>query len=166
MTVEVRENLPIECGDSCESTNWWWQFVRINQVMVAIREYHPIDGESSFESTSWWWRFIQGLLGKNEKKLAWSFNFTFRDIDDVFSLNNSKLGDSVDRIYPTDLEIKDTTYTDRSPSYFDLHLDIDSEGWLRTKLYDKRDNFNDMHILITPLVSSNLYSCLSTNWWW
>ena len=32
--------------------------------------------------------FIHGLLKKNEKKLARSFNFTFRYIDDVLSLNN------------------------------------------------------------------------------
>ena len=44
--------------------------------------------------------FIQELLKKNEKKLARSINFTFRYIDDVLSLNNSKLGDFVDRIYP------------------------------------------------------------------
>jgi hypothetical protein len=31
---------------------------------------------------------IQGLLKNNEKKLARSFNFTFRYIDDVLSLNN------------------------------------------------------------------------------
>jgi hypothetical protein len=33
--------------------------------------------------------FIQGLLNKNEKKLSRSFNFTFRYINYVFSLNNS-----------------------------------------------------------------------------
>ena len=32
--------------------------------------------------------------------------------------------------------------TDRSASYLNLHLKIDSEGRLRTKLYDKRDDFN------------------------
>ena len=58
--------------------------------------------------------FIQWLLKKNEKKLDQSFNFTFRYIDDVFSLNNSRFGDFVDRIYPIELEIKDTTNTDRS----------------------------------------------------
>jgi hypothetical protein len=56
--------------------------------------------------------FIDGLLKKNEKKLARSFNFTFRYIDDVLSLNNSRFGDFVDRIYPIELEIKDTTDTD------------------------------------------------------
>ena len=79
---------------------------------------------------------------KNEKKLHRFFNFTFRYIDDVLSLNNCKFGNFVDRIYPTELEIKDTTDTARAASYLDLHLDIDSERRLRMKLYDKRDDFN------------------------
>jgi hypothetical protein len=41
--------------------------------------------------------FIQELLKKNEKNLTQSFNFTFRYIDDVLSLNNSRFGDSFDR---------------------------------------------------------------------
>jgi hypothetical protein len=86
--------------------------------------------------------FIHGLLKKNEKKLARTFNFTFRYIDDVLSLNNSRFGGFVDRIYPIDLEIKDITYTDISAAYLDLHLEIDSEGRLRTKIYDKRDDLN------------------------
>ena len=60
--------------------------------------------------------FIQGILKKNGKKLARSLNFTFRYIDDILSLNNSMFGDFVDRIYPIDLEIKDTTDTDMSAS--------------------------------------------------
>jgi hypothetical protein len=48
--------------------------------------------------------FIQGLLKKNEMKLARSFSFTFRYIDDVLSLNNSRFGDVFHRIYPIKLE--------------------------------------------------------------
>ena len=81
--------------------------------------------------------FIQWLLKKSEKKLTRSFNFTFRYIDDVLSLNNSRFGDFVDRIYPIELEIKNTTDTDRSALYLDLRLEIDSERRLRTKIYDK-----------------------------
>jgi hypothetical protein len=66
--------------------------------------------------------FIQEPLKKNEKKLDRSFNFTFRYIDDALSLNNSRFGDFVDRIYPIELDIKDTTDTDRCASYLDLHL--------------------------------------------
>ena len=79
--------------------------------------------------------FIQGLLKNNEKKPARSFNFTFRHIDDVLSLNNSRFGDFIDRIYPIELETKDTTDTDK---YRDVHLEIDSEGRLKTKLYEKK----------------------------
>jgi hypothetical protein len=63
--------------------------------------------------------------------------------------------DFVDRIYPIELEIKDTTYTDISASYLDLHLEIDSEGWLRTKLYDKRDDFN-FPIVNFPFICCNI----------
>ena len=37
----------------------------------------------------------------------------FRYIDDVRSLNNSKFGDFVDRIYPIEFEINDTIDTAR-----------------------------------------------------
>ena len=95
--------------------------------------------------------FIQRLLKKNEKKLARSFIFTY----DIISLNNSRFGDFVDRIYPIELEIKDTTDTERSASYLDLHLGIDSERWLRNKLYDKRDDFNFL-IVNFPFICSNI----------
>ena len=81
--------------------------------------------------------------------------FTFRYIDDVLSLINSRFGDFVDRIYPIELQIKEITDTDRSASYLDLHLEIDREGWLRTKLYDKRDEFN-FPIVNFPFICSNI----------
>jgi hypothetical protein len=63
--------------------------------------------------------FIQRLLQKNQKKLARSINSTFRYIDDVLSLNNSRFDDFVNCIYPIQLEINDTTDTERSASYLD-----------------------------------------------
>ena len=57
--------------------------------------------------------------------------------------------------YPIELEIKDITDTDRSVSYIDTHLKIDSYGRLRTKLYDKRDDFN-FSIVKFPLICSNI----------
>ena len=78
-------------------------------------------------------------------------SFTFRYIDDVLSLNNSRYGDFVDRIYPIELEIKDTTDTDMSASYLDLHLAIDSEGRLRRNFTTKE------MISIFPLWTFHLY---------
>ena len=40
-------------------------------------------------------------------------------------------------------------------TYLDLHLEIDSEGQLRTKLYDTRDDFN-FTIVIIPFICSNI----------
>ena len=59
-----------------------------------------------------------------------------------------------------ELEIKDTTDTDRSASYLDLHLEIDSEGRLRTKLYDKRDDFK-LLIVNFPFICSNIPAALA-----
>jgi hypothetical protein len=61
----------------------------------------------------------------------------FRYIDYVISLNNSRFDDFVHRIYPIYLETKDITDTHRSVSFLDLHLEIDSDGRLRTKLSTK-----------------------------
>ena len=70
--------------------------------------------------------FFHGLLKKYEKKLARPFNFTFLYIDDVISLNISWFGDFVDRTYPIELEVKDTTDTARSVSFLDIHPEIDN----------------------------------------
>ena len=86
-----------------------------------------------------WGRLPTGASQEKRKEANRSFNFTFICIDDVLSLNNSRLGDFVDRIYPTELETKDTR--DRIASCLDLYIEIDTEGRLRTKLYDKRDDF-------------------------
>ena len=99
----------------------------------------------------------QELLKKNGKKLARSFNFTFRYIDDVLSLNNSKFCNFVDRIYPIDLEIKDTTDTDRSASYLDLHLEIDSEGvWFKKRTLRQKILFQFSHCELFLFICSNL----------
>ena len=84
--------------------------------------------------------FIQGLLKSGKKKLAQSFNLTYRYIDDVLSLNNSKFSDYLYFIYPSELEITDTTVSTKSTSYLDCRLEIDNSGKLSTKLYEKRDD--------------------------
>ena len=71
--------------------------------------------------------FKQGLLKKNEKKLVPSLNFSLHYTNDVISLYNYMFGDLFDRIYPIELVIKDTSYTDRPASCLDLHIEIDSD---------------------------------------
>ena len=97
------------------------------------------------------------LLSAGKKRLASQFNFTYRYIDDVLSINNPDFENYLGQMYPPELEIKDTTESNTSASYLDLLLSIGREGQLRTSLYDKRDDFN---FLITnfPFPRSNIPS--------
>ena len=109
--------------------------------------------------------FIQRLLKKNEKKLARSFNFTFRYMDDALLLNNSWFGDFVDRIYTIELKIKDTADAYRSASNFFFftfiffrhfqniyitNTDITQQHRQRHYLYI---HFQYKHEMLCPLVS-------------
>jgi hypothetical protein len=84
-----------------------------------------------------------------------SFNHTFRHIDDVLSINNNNFHNYVYFIYFDEREIKDTTESDKSASYLDILLNIDSNGRLTTSLYDKRDD-SDFAIVNFPFLCSNI----------
>ena len=99
--------------------------------------------------------FIQSLLSTGKKTLASQFNFTYRCIDDVLSINNPDFENYLGQMYPAELEIKDTTESNTSASYLDLLLSIGRDGQLRTSLYDKRDGFN-FHITNFQFLSSNI----------
>ena len=86
--------------------------------------------------------FIMQEKGRNE---SYSAPLMLRSIDNVFSFNNSTIGDNVDRIrddyvdriYPTELEIKNASNTTMSVSYLtvDLHIEIDSINvWFNTTM--------------------------------
>jgi hypothetical protein len=83
-----------------------------------------------------------------------AFSPTIRYIDDVLSIND-QFHSYVDSIYPSELEIKDTTESSTSASYLDVLLNIDAGGKLTTQLYDKRDDFN-FAIVNFPYTCSNI----------
>ena len=72
-------------------------------------------------------------------------------------INNQDFENYLGQMYPTEHEIKDTTESNTSASYLDLLLSIESDGQLRTSLYDQRDDFN-FHITNFPFLSSNIPS--------
>ena len=101
--------------------------------------------------------YIQSLLSTGRKQLASRFNFTYRYIDDVLSINNPEFENYLGQMYPVELEIKDTTESNTSASYLDLLLSIgrDAYGQLHTSIYDKRDDFN-FNITNFPFLCSNI----------
>ena len=76
--------------------------------------------------------FIKSLLSTDRKWLASQFNFTYRYIDDVLSINNPDFENYLGQMYPPELEIKDTTETNTSASYLDLLPSIGRDGQLHT----------------------------------
>ena len=99
--------------------------------------------------------FIQSLHSVGRKRLASQFNFTYKYIDDVLSINNLDFVNYLDQVYPPELEIKNTTESNTSAYYLDLLLSIGRDGQLCTSLYDKRDDFN-FHITNFSFLNSNI----------
>jgi hypothetical protein len=66
-----------------------------------------------------------------------AFNFTYRYIDDVLSINNSRFAEFLSLIYPSKLEAKETTDEASSASFLDVCLEFDDSGQLSTKIYDR-----------------------------
>ena len=112
----------------------WVQTVIFSSICSFIRIEH-----TSYKSFSW--------------KSKGSFHVPlYRSFP---SLNNYKFDDFVDRIYPIEHEIKDATDTDRCACYLDLHLEIDSDDWLRMQSYEKRDDVN-FPIVKFPFICSTI----------
>jgi hypothetical protein len=60
--------------------------------------------------------FLQWLLKNKDRKLDQTSNSSFRYIDYVLSQNNSRFSDYRHHIYLNELEVKDTTDTQKSTS--------------------------------------------------
>ena len=75
-----------------------------------------------------------------------AFNSTFRYLDDLLNIDNNFFDSIVYLIYPSELQSKKANVSDAKASFLDLHLSI-SDGFVETKIYDKRDDF-DFDIVI------------------
>ena len=98
---------------------------------------------------------LQNLVKDKKIHEARAFNFTYRYIDDVLSLNNPRFAEFLPLIYPPELEIKETTNTASSASFLDIYLEFNNIGQFSTKIYDKRDDFN-FKIINCPNMCSNM----------
>ena len=78
--------------------------------------------------------FVVFALDWKEKKIASQFNFTYRYIDYVLSINNPHFENYQGQMHPGELEIKDTTESNTFAYYLDLLLSIRRDGQLRTSV--------------------------------
>ena len=80
--------------------------------------------------------FLQKFV-KDKKMIheARAFNFTYRYVDDVLSINNSRFAEFLPLIYPPELEVKETTDTASSASFLALYLEFDESGQISIKRF-------------------------------
>ena len=57
------------------------------------------------------------------------------------NINNNFFDSMVNRIYPSELQLNKANVSDAEASFFNLHLSI-LDGFVKTKIYDKRDYFD------------------------
>ena len=84
--------------------------------------------------------FMLSLSEDNHSDVIEAFNSTSRYLDDLFNIDNNFFDSMVNHIYPSEL-VNKANMSDAEALFLDLHLSI-SDGFVKTKIYDKRDDFD------------------------
>ena len=94
--------------------------------------------------------FMLSLSEDNQNDVIEAFNSTSRYLDDLLNIDNNFFDSMVNRIYPSELQLNKANVSDTEASFLDLHLSI-SDGFVKTKIYNKRDDF-DFDIVNFPFL--------------
>ena len=77
----------------------------------------------------------------NQSGVIEAFNSTSRYLDDLLNIDNKFFDSMVNHINPSELQLNEANVSDAEASFLDLHLSI-SDGFVKIKIYEKRDDFN------------------------
>ena len=93
-----------------------------------------------------------------------AFKSTSRYLDDLLNIDNPYFEGMVNCIYPPELQLNKANTSDTEAPFLDLHLSI-SNGFVSSKIYDKRDDF-DFDIVNFPFLDGDVprstsYCCLA-----
>ena len=80
-------------------------------------------------------------LDDNQSDVIEAFNSTSRYLDDLLNIDNNFFDSMVNHIYSSELQLNQANISDTEASFLDLHLSL-SDGFVKTKSYDKRDEFD------------------------
>ena len=80
------------------------------------------------------------LSEDNQSDVIEAFNSTSRYLDDLLNIDNKFFDNMVNRIYPSEVQLNKANVSVTVTSFLDLHLSI-SDGFVKTRIYDKRDDF-------------------------
>ena len=98
--------------------------------------------------------FMKNLSSDNQADVIKAFNLTSRYLDDLLNIDNPYFEGMVNQIYPPELQLNKANTSDTEAPFLDLHLSI-SNGFVSSKIYDKRDDF-DFDIVDCPFLDGDV----------
>ena len=90
----------------------------------------------------------------NQSEVIEAVNSTSRYLDDLLNIDNNFFESMINHIYPSELQLNKANVSDTEASFSDLHLSI-SDGFVKTKIFDKRDDF-DFGIVNFPFLDGDV----------
>ena len=93
---------------------------------------------------------MNSLSVDNQADIIEAFNSTSRYLDDLFYIDNPYFEGMVNQMYLSELQLNKATTSDTEAPFLDLQLSI-SNGFVSSKTYDKRDDF-DFDIVNFPFL--------------
>ena len=98
--------------------------------------------------------FMMSLSADKDAEIIEAFNATSRYSDDLVNIDNTYFDGMVKQIYPSELQLDKANSSSTETPFLDLHLTI-SDGFVASKIYDKRDNF-DFDIVQFPFLDGDI----------
>ena len=98
--------------------------------------------------------FMKDLSNDNQADVIKAFNSTSLYLDDLLNIDNPYFEGMVNQIYPSELQLNKANTSDTEAPFWDLHLSI-SNGFVSSKIYDKRDDF-DFDIVNFPFLDGDV----------
>ena len=97
---------------------------------------------------------MKDLSSDNQADFIKAFNSTSRYLDDLLNIDNPYFEGIVNQIYTSELQLNKANTSDTEAPFLDLHLSI-SNGFVSSKIYDKRDDF-DIEIVNFPFLDGDV----------
>ena len=98
--------------------------------------------------------FMKDLYSDNQADVITAFNSTSRYLDDLLNIDSPYFEGMVNQIYLSELQLNKANTSDTEAPFLDLHLSI-SNGFVSSKIYDKRDAF-DFDIVNFPFLDGDV----------
>ena len=98
--------------------------------------------------------FMTSLFDVKQPEIIEAFKPTSTYLDDLLNIDNPYFEGMVNRIYPSELQLNKANTSDTEAPFLDLHLSI-SNGFVSSKIYDKRDDF-DFDIVNFPFLDGDV----------